>query len=157
MGLRILSPLLKFTILSWLLEILPRASQIILPPILRMGSRFWWKFSWKWLRPFLFAWKRWMFSSLSVTRYVVDVYYMMWSKKIVPVQTRFAFARILATAGSTVTHSIPPLMSNLLEHFEPSELVDFMNFIGLLIHKLQVRSLLFNTLIDICSTCITFL
>ncbi|KDR76202.1 hypothetical protein GALMADRAFT_247461 [Galerina marginata CBS 339.88] len=51
--------------------------------------------------------------------------------------TRFAFARILATAGPTVTHFIPPLMSNLLTHFEPSELVDFMNFIGLLIHKLQ--------------------
>ncbi|KAF8808727.1 ARM repeat-containing protein [Phlegmacium glaucopus] len=51
--------------------------------------------------------------------------------------TRFAFARILATAGPTVTHSIPPLMSNLLAHFEPSELVDFMNFIGLLIHKLH--------------------
>lgn len=29
-------------------------------------------------------------------------------------------------------------MANLLVHFEPSELVDFMNFIGLLIHKLQV-------------------
>ena len=30
-------------------------------------------------------------------------------------------------------------MVNLLAQFEPSELVDFMNFIGLLIHKLQVR------------------
>lgn len=30
-------------------------------------------------------------------------------------------------------------MANLLAHFEPSELTDFMNFIGLLIHKLQVR------------------
>lgn len=50
---------------------------------------------------------------------------------------RFAFARILATAGPTVTHSIPPLMSNLLAQFEPSELVDFMNFIGLLLHKLH--------------------
>ena len=53
-------------------------------------------------------------------------------------QTRFAFARILASAGPSVTHFIPPLMSNLLTHFEPSELVDFMNFIGLLVHKLQV-------------------
>jgi exportin-T len=53
-------------------------------------------------------------------------------------QTRFAFARILASAGPSVTHFIPPLMSNLLAHFEPSELVDFMNFIGLLIRKLQV-------------------
>ena len=29
-------------------------------------------------------------------------------------------------------------MSNLLAQFEPSELVDFMNFIGLLLHKLHV-------------------
>ncbi|KAF9468102.1 armadillo-type protein [Collybia nuda] len=57
--------------------------------------------------------------------------------KVVRDATRFAFARILATAGPSVTHFIPPLMSNLLAHFEPSELVDFMNFIGLLIHKLQ--------------------
>lgn len=32
-------------------------------------------------------------------------------------------------------------MTNLLTHFEPSELVDFMNFIGLLIHRLQARNL----------------
>ncbi|KIJ62794.1 hypothetical protein HYDPIDRAFT_113893 [Hydnomerulius pinastri MD-312] len=51
--------------------------------------------------------------------------------------TRYSFARIIATTGSNVTHLIPPLMANLLAHFEPSELVDFMNFIGLLIHKLQ--------------------
>jgi exportin-T len=30
-------------------------------------------------------------------------------------------------------------MANLLAQFEPAELVDFMNFISLLIHKLQVR------------------
>ncbi|KAF5377324.1 hypothetical protein D9757_008003 [Collybiopsis confluens] len=53
--------------------------------------------------------------------------------------TRFAFARILATAGPNVTHFIPPLMGNLLVHFEPTELVDFMNFIGLLIFKLQAQ------------------
>ncbi|KAG6820945.1 hypothetical protein H0H93_009181 [Arthromyces matolae] len=57
--------------------------------------------------------------------------------KVVRDATRFAFARILATAGPSVTHFIPPLMANLLAHFEPSELVDFMNFISLLIHKLQ--------------------
>lgn len=51
--------------------------------------------------------------------------------------TRFAFARILATTGPSVTRFIPPLMANLLAHFELSELVDFMNFINLLIHKLQ--------------------
>lgn len=53
-------------------------------------------------------------------------------------QTRSAFARIFATTGPNVTHLIPPLMANLLAHFEPTELIDFMNFIGLLMHKLQV-------------------
>ncbi|KAJ3865292.1 armadillo-type protein [Lentinula novae-zelandiae] len=57
--------------------------------------------------------------------------------KVIRDATRFAFARILATAGPHVTHFIPPLMGNLLIHFEPSELVDFMNFIGLLIFRLQ--------------------
>ncbi|KAF8896374.1 armadillo-type protein [Infundibulicybe gibba] len=57
--------------------------------------------------------------------------------RVVRDATRFAFARILATAGPKITHFIPPLMGNLLTHFQPSELVDFMNFIGLLIHKLQ--------------------
>ncbi len=52
-------------------------------------------------------------------------------------QTRFAFARILATTGSNVAQLIPALMTNLLAHFEPTELIDFMNFIGLSIHKLQ--------------------
>jgi len=31
-------------------------------------------------------------------------------------------------------------MVNLVAHFEPSKLADFMNFIGLLIHKLQVST-----------------
>ncbi|KAH9838251.1 armadillo-type protein [Rhodofomes roseus] len=57
--------------------------------------------------------------------------------KVIRDATRFAFARIIGTTGPTITHLIPPLMANLLAHFEPSELVDFMNFIGLLIHKLQ--------------------
>jgi len=53
-------------------------------------------------------------------------------------QTRFAFARIVAPTGSSITYLIPPLMANLLAHSEPSELADFMNFIGLLVHRLKV-------------------
>ncbi|KAJ7170663.1 armadillo-type protein [Mycena crocata] len=63
--------------------------------------------------------------------------------------SRFAFARILATTGPNVTHFIPQLMANLLTQFEPSELVDFLNFIGLLIHKLQTD--LFNVLDELIS------
>jgi exportin-T len=43
----------------------------------------------------------------------------------------------MATMGPTIAHLIPALMSSMLAHFEPSELVDFMNFIGVLVHKLQ--------------------
>ncbi|KAF8638342.1 hypothetical protein AX17_002362 [Amanita inopinata Kibby_2008] len=57
--------------------------------------------------------------------------------KVIRDATRYAFARILASAGARVTEYIPTLMSELLAHFEPTELVDFMNLIGLLIHKLQ--------------------
>ncbi|KAI0077912.1 ARM repeat-containing protein [Panus rudis PR-1116 ss-1] len=57
--------------------------------------------------------------------------------RVVRDAARFAFARIFATTGPNVTNLIPPLMANLLAHFEPSELIDFMHFIGLLIHKLQ--------------------
>ncbi|PFH52965.1 hypothetical protein AMATHDRAFT_55850 [Amanita thiersii Skay4041] len=57
--------------------------------------------------------------------------------KVIRDAARNAFARILGTAGAKVTEYIPPLMGALLAHFEPSELVDFMNLIGLLIHKLQ--------------------
>lgn len=42
----------------------------------------------------------------------------------------------MGVAGPSVTHLIPHLMNNLLAYFQPPELVDFMNFIGLLIHKL---------------------
>ncbi|KAH9949908.1 ARM repeat-containing protein [Amylocystis lapponica] len=57
--------------------------------------------------------------------------------KVVRDATRFAFARILATTGPNVARLIPSLMANLLAHFEPTELVDFMSFIGLLTYKLQ--------------------
>jgi hypothetical protein len=35
-------------------------------------------------------------------------------------------------------------MDNLLAHFEGSELVDFINFVNLLVHKLQVRFFLYS-------------
>ncbi|KAI0264504.1 ARM repeat-containing protein [Gloeopeniophorella convolvens] len=64
--------------------------------------------------------------------------------KVVRDATRFAFARIFATTGPEVTDLIPTLMVNLLAHFEGSELVDFINFVNLLVHKLQQD--LFNVL-----------
>lgn len=50
---------------------------------------------------------------------------------------RFAFARMVATAGAALTDFIPAFMESLLAHFAPTELVDFMNFLGLLMHRLS--------------------
>ena len=68
-------------------------------------------------------------------------------------QTRFAFARIVAPTGSSITDLIPPLMVNLLAHSEPSELADFMNFIGLLVHRLKVsEGELGGVILTLCSS-----
>lgn len=52
---------------------------------------------------------------------------------------RFAFARMVATTGSHITDFIPAMMTSLLSHFEPTELVDFVNFISLLMHRLGME------------------
>jgi len=57
--------------------------------------------------------------------------------KIVRDATRSAFARLLASTGPTMTKYIPPLMGSLLAHFDSGELVEFIQFISLLVHKLQ--------------------
>ncbi|KAG8924941.1 pre-tRNA nuclear export protein [Tulasnella sp. 418] len=55
------------------------------------------------------------------------------------VQSRFAFTRIVATSGSFVAQYIPTLILRLLSSpFEPSELVDFLMFLGLVLHRLEV-------------------
>ena len=38
-----------------------------------------------------------------------------------------------------MTKYIPALMASLLAHFDSGELVEFIQFISLLVHKLQVR------------------
>lgn len=52
---------------------------------------------------------------------------------------RFAFTRMVATTGAHIIDFIPALMSSLLSHFEPTELVDFVNFLGQLMHKLNTQ------------------
>jgi exportin-T len=53
-------------------------------------------------------------------------------------QSRFAFARIIAAAGPAITKFIPALMVSMITSCKPDELADFINFLGLIVHKLQV-------------------
>ncbi|CAG7849531.1 Exportin-T AltName: Full=Exportin(tRNA); AltName: Full=Karyopherin-beta; AltName: Full=tRNA exportin [Serendipita indica DSM 11827] len=52
---------------------------------------------------------------------------------------RFAFGRLIAAAGPTITEYVPRLMQALLSHFETTEFVDFISFIAHMTHKLQVQ------------------
>ncbi|KAL5504140.1 LOS1 [Sanghuangporus vaninii] len=71
-----------------------------------------------------------------MTQAIVVSLHAMSGFKPVRDAARFAFARMVATTGSHITDFIPEMMSSLLAHFEPTELVDFMNFISLLMHRL---------------------
>ncbi|KZT36068.1 ARM repeat-containing protein [Sistotremastrum suecicum HHB10207 ss-3] len=56
--------------------------------------------------------------------------------KVIRDAVRSSYAKLLSPSGRTVTPYLPQLMSRLLTHFHSSELLDFMNFISLLVHKL---------------------
>jgi exportin-T len=52
---------------------------------------------------------------------------------------RFAFARIVATASTRVLEYVALFVKGIVAHFESSELVEFLGFLGLVLHKLKVR------------------
>jgi len=60
-------------------------------------------------------------------------------QRLVRDATRFAFGRIIASTGAATTQYIPTLMGRLLSQFEPPELVEFIMFLGLVVHKLQTE------------------
>jgi len=54
------------------------------------------------------------------------------------IKARYAFARLVNVLGTEILPYIPPLIDGLLNESEISELVDFLPFIGLLLHKFKV-------------------
>ncbi|KAF8309914.1 ARM repeat-containing protein [Clavulina sp. PMI_390] len=57
--------------------------------------------------------------------------------KIVRDAARFAFSRIIASSGPVIARFIPPLMAATLPNMKSEELADFINFLGLIVHRLQ--------------------
>jgi exportin-T len=54
------------------------------------------------------------------------------------VQTRHAFARLVPVMGESILSKIPPLIGGLLRQSTTGELIDFLPFLGQLIHKFKV-------------------
>jgi len=58
-------------------------------------------------------------------------------KKKLIVQTRYAFARLVNVMGENILGKIPPLIGGLLRKSTTWELIDFLPFLGQLIHKFK--------------------
>lgn len=61
------------------------------------------------------------------------------TSKAIREAARFAFARIVATASTRVLEYVALFVKGIVAHFDPSELVEFLGFLGLVLHKLKVR------------------
>ena len=53
-------------------------------------------------------------------------------------QARFSFSQLVSAIGQSVAELVPQFVSEVATEFEPSELVDFMTFLNLLMHRLKV-------------------
>lgn len=62
----------------------------------------------------------------------------MKTQRVVRDSARFAFSQFVNAIGTTVAELVPQFVQKVVTEFEPAELIDFMTFLGLLIHRLKV-------------------
>ena len=62
----------------------------------------------------------------------------MKAQRIVRDAARFAFSQFVTVIGSPIAELVPTFVSHVVTEFEPSELVDFLLFLNLLMHRLKV-------------------
>ncbi|KAK4688536.1 exportin-T, partial [Tremellales sp. Uapishka_1] len=60
-------------------------------------------------------------------------------------QARFAFSQFVAAIGSSIAELVPRFVGVVVTEFESTELVDFMMFLGLLVHRLK-KDITFETM-----------
>lgn len=77
----------------------------------------------------------WMAVFKSVTEQILAALGPLSHFLLVREAARGAFSRIVATTGQAVLPLIPNLIQSLLKHLSSSELVDFLNFLGLIVAK----------------------
>lgn len=74
-----------------------------------------------------------------MTEALLEALDVMKSQRVVRDSARFAFSQFVSTIGSTIAELVPRFVSVVVTEFETTELVDFMTFLGLLMHRLKVR------------------
>ena len=75
-----------------------------------------------------------------MTEALLEALDAMKSQRIVRDSARFAFSQFVSAIGSTIAELVPRFVSVVVTEFETTELVDFMMFLGLLMHRLKVSS-----------------
>ncbi|KAK8849681.1 hypothetical protein IAR55_005016 [Kwoniella newhampshirensis] len=72
-----------------------------------------------------------------MTEALLQALNVMKSQRVVRDAARFAFAQFVNAIGTTVAELVPRFVSIVVTEYEPSELIDFMLFLGLLMHRLK--------------------
>ena len=72
-----------------------------------------------------------------MTEALLEALSVMKTRRIVRDAARYAFSQFVSAIGTTIAELVPRFVSHVVTEFEPTELVDFMMFLGLLMHRLK--------------------
>jgi exportin-T len=75
-----------------------------------------------------------------MTEALLEALNVMKTQRIVRDSARFAFSQFVTAIGSTIAELVPRFVSSVVTEFVASELVDFILFLNLLMHRLKVRT-----------------
>jgi len=76
-----------------------------------------------------------------MTEALLEALNVMKKERVVRDGARFAFSQFVSAIGSTIAELVPRFVSVVVGEFETTELVDFLLFLGLLMHRLKVSLL----------------
>lgn len=72
-----------------------------------------------------------------MTEALLEALDVMKTQRVIRDSARFAFSQFVTAIGSTVAELVPRFVSSVVTEFEPTELVDFLAFGSLLMHRLK--------------------
>lgn len=77
-----------------------------------------------------------------MTEALLEALEAMKTQRVVRDSARFAFSQFVNAIGTTVAELVPQFVQKVVTEFEPAELIDFMTFLGLLMHRLKVSCIM---------------
>ncbi|BEJ16561.1 hypothetical protein CspHIS471_0511660 [Cutaneotrichosporon sp. HIS471] len=72
-----------------------------------------------------------------MTEALLEALEVMKTQRVVRDSGRFAFSQFVNAIGSSVAELVPRFVNSVVTEFEPAELVDFLTFLSLLMHRLK--------------------